>query len=158
MTDTIREQAVVGLQNALQSMDKTMPLADPYGYQFNDQSVFREPPGGAAAGRRAFGVITEHAEVKSEKNAGVVDCHLTVYIEAHVMKQAKENMSAVLNGFLGAIERLIRSNRQFGVPNVIDTMVLGNETTLEGGPYANYGSCVTKIVIMYRHSTDDPRF
>jgi hypothetical protein len=162
---TIRELAVEGLVGLLEQIDATLPANDPYGEQFSHQSVYREPPKSIAAGRRAVGVVTEVAETKTELNFGVVECQLTAYVETHVLRQKSENMSMLVNAFLGIVERAIRANRYMdigqwaavGGTHVVDTLILGNEVALEGGPYEPYASAVTKLVIRYRHSTDDPR-
>jgi hypothetical protein len=65
-------------------------------------------------------------------------------------------MSTLINKFLGVVERAIRANRTYGVPGVWDSLIHGNEVALEGGPYANYGSGVIKMVIKYQHTTNDP--
>lgn len=166
---TVREKAIEGLQTLLESITATgtpvdqngnalgPPFNYPYGDQVSAQSVFREPPGSIAAGRRCIAVITEGVEQKTEYNYGLVSCELVVFVEAHLLRQADEKMSVLLNGWMGIIERAVRANRTYNnVPGVIDTLIHGNDKRLEGGPYKNYGDLVIKMTIKYRHTTNDP--
>jgi hypothetical protein len=166
---TVREQAIEGLQALLQSITTSgtpidangnilpSPFNYPFGDQVSQQSVFREPPGQIAAGRRCVIVLTEGVEQKTEYNYGLVECELVVFVEGHILRQPDENMSVLLNGWMGIVERAVRANRTYNnTSGVIDTLIHGNDKRLDGGPYKNYGDFVIRMTIKYRHTTLDP--
>lgn len=154
-TSTVKERALAYLAASLaRDIQISTPTNDPYGVVFT--AVYRDPPDEAQIkGKKALAVVLDGAEIKRELSYGRVDCTLSVVIEVHVFKSVGEVSGERINAHMGAVERLLRSDRTLG-GTTVELVVDETEVSPEG-PYENYYAGALRVSMLYRHHTDDPR-
>lgn len=156
-TLTVRESCVAALAASIAAnISLNNPPADPYGVEFTN--VYRDAPKSKDPifrGKLAICIVIEGQEQKSEKSYGIVNCTLDLMIEVHVFKANDEVSAERVNAHMGAIERLLRSDRTLG-GKTYEIQFDGTEVQSDG-PYESYAAGVVKVRLFYRHHTDDPR-
>ncbi len=151
---TRREQIVKALVTNLKTMQDLTPASGAFSVRYSD--VYREPPKTLTRSKLAVAVVLEGLGSKNDLNLGVVECTLDVTLEFHCAKPTpNQDMSELLNEYLGETDRLIRSDRTLG-GLCTDIKIIGDEISPEG-IFEVHGAGMLKIQIRYRHATSDPR-
>ena len=149
---SIREQALSNMTGLFAGMDAAMPLADPYGVQFD--YVRRNPLDEDSWKKRLTLGVHDTNEIVEQK-ISIAMRQLQVVLEFRCTLQTGEVASTVGNAVIGAIQRRVWEDKTLG-GTVIDVVETQNETYIDDFDHRQLSGAVF-LKIIYRTRDSDPR-
>lgn len=152
MSDTMRTRVLKALKAHFEAMNETLPAGDPMGWQFGIVST--EALGALPKGKKAsLGIYGGGSDRKARYP--FYDVAMEIVLEVHVSKQSGENMTALVESALGAVERHLKAGGTFG--GLVSTVeVTGDQTNVEG-QHDNEADGALFLIARYSQREDDPR-
>jgi hypothetical protein len=156
--ESIRENALRGIEELFDSQVAGEPAADPYDFEW---AVVQREPLQDAQRRQRFALAVLDGPEEKALGLDVTWPNFSVSLDFSTLMEREEKPSQLLNCILLNIQRRLRSDPRLtnvngGTPIVITMWEVGNDVNIESYLDREVSGTVF-IIVKYKHSENDPR-